>query len=310
MSDAEPDLNPAQREVFDRLACPPADRPVFDSGLADGLRHDIESGLAHVVQDLTVDRWSLSKHRIESVLGCEVRFLAEDDAAFSWTAPMARGSVAHKAVELSITRPGRRAPLDLVDQAMASLAAGDSGLGDWLASAPEAEVDEVRALANASLVTFEECWPPLDRRWKPATEVPMSAELFGGRVVLRGRIDLSLGAASGNRAGKVIVDFKTGGPTAAHWADVRFYALIDTLRIGTPPRLIANYYLAAARLATEDVTEDVLGTAVRRTVDAATRLAELDSTPQDAVYRAGPSCRWCPLHDGCDAAAAYEDDEG
>lgn len=308
MNDGGQPLNPAQADVFDRLAAVPGERPRFDPELAVRLRAELESGLAPAVREMTEKRWFLSKHRLESVLGCEVRFLAEEEAPFSWTAPMVRGSVAHKAVELSITRPNASAPLDLVDQAMSSLAATDSSIGEWLSSAPAEEVDEVRALANTSLSSFIECWPPLDRRWRPATEVPISAELFEGRVVLRGRIDLSLGAAAGDVAGKVIVDFKTGSPQTAHWADLRFYALIDTLRIGIPPRLIANHYLSSAKLAIEPVTEETLHAAVRRVIDAANRLHQLDAEPEGAVFRAGPTCRWCPLHDGCDAAAAYEDE--
>ena len=69
----------------------------------------------------------------------------------------------------------------------------------------------------------------------------MTAEF--GQVRLSGRPDLTIGQAQGALAGKVIVDFKTGRMHGSHVADLRFYALIDTIRIGTPPRMLATSYL-------------------------------------------------------------------
>ena len=75
-------------------------------------------------------------------------------------------------------------------------------------------VDMVRAEANNALCSFQECWPPLKREWRPATEVAMRAEFFTGRIVLSGKPDLTIGFADGHTAGKVIVDFKTGRTSA------------------------------------------------------------------------------------------------
>ena len=58
--------------------------------------------------------------------------------------------------------------------------------------------------------------------------------------------------------GKVLLDLKTGGFGPAHRDDLRFYALVETLRLGVPPRLLATYYLDAARLQQEAVTEELL----------------------------------------------------
>jgi hypothetical protein len=76
-------------------------------------------------------------------------------------------------------------------------------------------------------------------------EGKVRAELFDARVVLSGKTDLALGQADGTTAGKVLIDFKTGGFSPAHIDDLRFYALLETLKIGTPPRLLASYYLEA-----------------------------------------------------------------
>src|SRR4029077_4718438 len=87
--------------------------------------------------------------------------------------------------------------------------------------------------------SFLESPPPLKSRWRPALEGRMRVELFDGRIVLAGKYDLSLGTAQGSTAGKVIVDFKTGGFAPTHVDEMRFYALLDTIKIGTPPRLVA-----------------------------------------------------------------------
>ena len=60
------------------------------------------------------------------------------------------------------------------------------------------------------------------------------------------------------RAGKVLVDLKTGGFAPSHRDDLRFYALVETLRLGVPPRLLASYYLDGGRLQQEPVSEDTL----------------------------------------------------
>ena len=55
------------------------------------------------------------------------------------------------------------------------------------------------------------------------------------------------------------IDLKTGRITPTHRDDLRFYALIETLRSRQAPRRLASYSLDAARLDDEDVTEGVSG---------------------------------------------------
>jgi CRISPR/Cas system-associated exonuclease Cas4 (RecB family) len=129
-------------------------------------------------------------------------------------------------------------------------------------------------------------------------------DLFDGRIVLQGRVDLTLGHARGTTARKVLIDLKTGGFAPGHAEDLRFYALLETLRIGTPPIRLATYYLDSGRPHAERVTLDTLHSAVRRTVDGAVRLAGLIDHGQPPVRRPGPSCRWCPLQDGCPDGSA------
>jgi hypothetical protein len=307
-----PELNPAQHRTLSALGAAGADRPVFDPDLAPRLRADLEAGLAEVLGYLAPDEdLTLSKHLLGRVHGCEARLLAEDaaDEPFTVTVPIARGSIAHKAVELGIHWKGEPLPLDLVDEAMASLAASDHWLTDFLQTCSEAERAELRSTAGDRVAKFFETFPPLDARWRPVTESSLFVDVADGRVRLRGKVDLTLGTARGMQAGKVIVDLKTGAPNPIHRDDLRFYALLDTIRLGVPPRLVASFYLDLAEARTEAVTEGVLDATVARTVDAARRLTALRAGTVEPVYRPSYGCRWCIARSSCTVGRAFLDDE-
>jgi hypothetical protein len=141
----------------------------------------------------------------------------------------------------------------------------------------------------------------------PRTETSLRAELCGGMVVLSGRVDLSLGAPDGTRAGRVLVDLKTGTTAPGHLHDLRFYALLETLRCGVPPLRLASSYLEEGRLAVEDVDEDVLEAALRRVVRGARAVLELRLGLRSAAVTPNPACRWCPAREGCEGAPRWEE---
>ncbi len=304
--DEAPQLNLAQREVLERLGSKAAERPRFDPTLAGELRTELESRLAPIVRRLEDDQdlW-LSKHQLEAIHGCEARFLDDENQDFEWSPPKARGAIAHKAIEVLTMRIDRLDPLDAVDEAMGSLTNGTGSLADWLKTCGDTARAEVRGEANTRVAAFVETWPPLAKGWRPVLEGSIRVELFDGRIRLAGKPDLTIGHANGEVAGKVIVDFKTGSAYQAHIDDMRFYALIDTIRIGTPPRLLATSYLDSARLLTETVTTDMLWSSVERVVDAAGLLVTLTAGERDAVKRTGPPCRWCRLRPNCEEGIAF-----
>lgn len=297
-------LNPTQQQVLDLLGAAPSERPQFDAGLAPALRADLEAGLGPLLGDDPDASLWLTKHDLSSVHGCEARYLADRAAGFAWSVPLARGSIVHKAVELSVHWRGEPVPLDLVDEAVARLSQDSSGLGEWLRRQGEAELAELRSAAGAAVNAFLECFPPLRAAWHPVTESPVRVDLLDDRVTLRGRIDLSLGRATGTTAGKVLIDLKTGGPNHTHVDDLRFYALLETIRLGTPPRLLASFYLETGRAQPEVVTEALLDAAVHRTVEGAVRLVEL-AAGAAPVKRPGTPCRWCPVLDDCAEGRAH-----
>ncbi len=303
--DSTPALNPAQQDVLAQLGATRDDRPQFDAALRHQLRRALDDGLEPAMADLPADdTMFVSKHLLGRIMGCEKRFLAEDDDDFEWSVPLARGTIAHKAIELSIHWRREPEPLVLVDESIARLSEGIDGLADWLQACTEVERAELRAEANDRVAKFLECWPPLKSNWRPVTESRLRLVLHD-RIVLSGKVDLALGQAEGGRAGKVLVDLKTGGFSAHHLDDLRFYALIEAVRLGTPPRLLATYYLDQGRFLPEPVTEDLLFTTVARVVDGVERILDTRRRDREPRTSPGPSCRWCvALHD-CEAGRRF-----
>ena len=279
----------------------PMSVPSFRDDLREHLRHELEEALAPLLTDVKDPPLFVSKRDLAMIHGCEARFLAEQDVDFAWTPAMARGSVAHKAIELSVTWRGTPTPLDLVEGAMARLEHDEWSLGLYLRALAEAERADLVGQANDFVATFLESFPPLKRPWRPVAESRVRAELCEGSVALSGRVDLSLGHPEGNVAGKVLFDLKTGRSLPGHREDLRFYALLETLRCGVPPRLLVNYYLEAGDAHNESVSEDTLWTAAQRIVDAVDKIVALTGPgPRPAVTSPSGGCRWCPALPSCD----------
>jgi hypothetical protein len=298
--------NPAQQAVLDLFDARAQDAQQFDAALRHELKAELEHGLAPLLDAIGPDETLFfSKYPLGQVHGCEVKFLADRSAEFAWTVPSARGSVAHKAIELSIHWKGEPAPLFLVDEAIARLQQGSGSLAEFLQTASEADLAELRAEANERVFKFLECFPPLKPQWRPVTESAVRVELFDRRIVLQGRVDLTLGHARGTTARKVLIDFKSGGFSPIHVDDLRFYALLEAVRIGTPPRQLATYYLDTGRPHPEIVTQGLLEAAIERTIDGATRMVELEHAGREPLTRTGPACRWCPVLAECAPGRAW-----
>jgi hypothetical protein len=305
--------NPAQQQVVDLLGVQAGEPQQFDAQLRHDLRHELEVGLEPLLEAIgPKDQLYISKYPLAQVHGCEAKFVADRDEPFSWSAPAARGTVAHKAVELSVHWPHEPVPLELVDEAMARLGQGSGSLADYLRTASTADTAELRGEANERVAKFLECFPPIKPQWRPVTESAVKVELFEQRIVLQGKVDLTLGQTKGATARKVLIDLKSGGFSPSHVDDLRFYALLETIRLGTPPRMLATYYLDTGRPFPETVTEGLLDAALQRTIAGAIRMAELAHTDREPVLRPGPSCRWCSLLATCDTGRAWterRDDE-
>lgn len=282
------------------------ERPVFDRDLPVRLRDALEAGLAPAAERLGVGEIAVAKRDLANVLACERHHVADREAGFGgWTPATARGKVVHKAIELHVGLTERLAPLDLVDAAIDRLKERESGLAQWLDTASPADRAELRTAANDAVVKFLECWPPLQRSWVPRTESPVRIDICEERITLRGTVDLMLGKAEGTQARVLMVDLKTGAPQPGHLDDLRFYALLHTIRTGVPPFRLAAYYLDSGRYHAEDVSEDLLAQAAGRVVDGVSRIVELHLGDREPAVSPGPRCGWCAAAAECPGAAAW-----
>ena len=106
--EAKQELNPAQQEVLAELGAPKEQRPRFDAMLRHELQRALEDGLEPMLPMLDRegekpgDSMFVSKYALGQVLGCERKFVFEQAEPFEWKVPIARGTIAHKAIELSV----------------------------------------------------------------------------------------------------------------------------------------------------------------------------------------------------------------
>ena len=82
------------------------------------------------------------------------------------------------------------------------------------------------------------------------------------------------------RATRLAVDLKTGNAYPEFAEDMRFYALLMTLRFGVPPYRAASLFLESGSWQSEDVTEDALQHAADRVIAAARTVAALVERPR------------------------------
>ena len=212
--------------------------------------------------------------------------------------------MAHKAIQLTLAWRGEANPTDLVDEALARLIDEERGLGAWIATLSPADEADLRGQSVERVTKFMESFPPLDKRSHPMTESSVRWPNEGA-ILLQGKVDLVMGRPEGSESRKVIIDLKSGRPSPRHRQDLGFYALLETLVKSVPPRKLATFYLDAAETQAEDVSERLLRTAVRRTLDAVNAIVELQSEGRPPVRRPGVTCRWCPLADSCDEGQTF-----
>jgi len=295
------EFTPLQRRTLDMIR---KDRPVvFAEAFVERLRTEFGEALHGFHDRLGDAELFVNKHRLSTVFGCEVQHLLDEQ--FTWSPAVAGGMVAHRAVELRLNRRVEAAPGELVDEAYEQLADDARGVGPYLAGLPEADRALLRSAAVEKVINFEECFPPLPTATKVRTEASIRWPLEGP-ILLSGKVDVVIGAnARGRESQKVLIDLKTGWVAPRHREDLRFYALVETLRAGVPPRKLATFYLDAGDANAEDVTEGVLQSAARRTLDGVNREIELRIEGATPVKRPGAPCRWCPLAPDCDEGTTY-----
>lgn len=294
------ELSALQQETLAALARR-GEPVVFAAELIAELKRDADDALAELAERLTGARTTdtddptrsklwVSKFAISQVLSCEAAWAAPDD--FTWTALTARGTVCHRAVQLGLNWRGPVAPAELVDSAIELLEREDASLGPWLQGLRHADRADLRSLCVERATAFVESFPPLKAAWRPVTEARTSYPP-AGPIVLSARPDLTIGHAEGGESRKVIVDLKTGRLRAGHRDDLRYYAVVETLVRRVPPRLLVTYSLESAASDVEVVTEALLRSALRRTLDAVDRMIEIRHEGREPTACGRSFCRRC-----------------
>lgn len=315
MSD-DPVYTPAQERVIATIGKDPAPsaHPI-PTDLADEIRSDLEAALAPF-HDVLPDgksyenRFFMNKQAVTDVHSCEAYFV-DGRGEFEWNLANSRGTIVHKAIEVSINTRGTVNPTDLVEESISRLSNDDNkSIADFLVTLDEFDRAELVGDCSSLLTRFLEGFPGIKRQWYPQVESALTLNLAKGRIRVSGKVDLALGRPPD----KVIIDLKTGSAFGAHRDDLRLYALIDLLTIGHPPRKVASFYIDSAEIHPEDITEGTLRSAAKRLESGLVRAIELRLTGAPAERRAGSNCRWCVHLDSCEAGQAYmtqrEEDEG
>ncbi len=299
-------LTPSQQRVREGLLAWTEPRPPVDPALAARLREQLSEATAEAAEALPDGaELFLSKSKLDA-LSCDGRFVDFLEGEFTWSAPIVKGQLAHHGIEIDFAGGRQRDPAEVIDVAWERLVTSGSSAATFLESLDGAEADALRGQARGLLTGFREQFPALpDKKVHP--EDALRVRLHGGRLILSGRPDLRLGGPTSDVRRMLLLDLKTGGRhSLRHLADMRFYALLATLKHDVAPFRVATYYLDEADWDHEDVDEDVLEAAVRDIAAKAPRAVALEhDRPPEEEWRllAAPHCRWCGRLPICPAAA-------
>jgi hypothetical protein len=321
-STPETALTPAQLRTIHsllppvgRAAAPPSGSAVAtDRGLAGRLRGWIESEAWAHAPVPPAPPLRLAKERLSRLERCPGLFqadLAGERPPFIHSPRSAAGTLLHRALEIEAGASefvGAGALLDLAVERLAR----DRAFGPFWRARTPAQRAEVRTQAARALELFRESFPSLPgfrRRLAPTAELWLDARFAGGRLQLCGRVDLMVGRAgrggsgAGGSPSRVLIDLKTGSAWPEHAEDMRFYALLFTLRCGVPPARVATLFLRSGECQVEEVSVEALEHATRRVVRAVRAAADMAQAGPDPVLSPGPHCAWCPRSATCPRSA-------
>lgn len=299
-------LTDPQRRTLDRLIGT-GDRPVFAADLRQRLVDRIEGAAREL--ELREPLW-LGKEALNKLARCEGRFaakLAGEDPPFEHSLSTAAGVLAHKAIEVDVGARDALDPHAIATIAADRLAEREERFAEYWRERSVPERDEVLMEVVRKVTLFQGSFPPLRdirRELAPVTELLFRNELLGGDLVISGKVDLVLGLPDRlepGRATRLAVDLKTGGAWPEYAEDMRFYALLMTLRFGVPPYRVASLFLDSGEWQAEEVSEETLFHAADRVVSAA-RAASALLAGREPTLTPGSWCVWCPRAFICPSA--------
>lgn len=302
---------PAQQRVLDDLLGWHDDRPVVPDGFADDLERELADAVAPAVARIPDgERLYLSKSTLDALV-CDGRWIDLEESPFEPTPRMVAGRLSHRAIELDLGSRREIVGRDVVQHAWDDLATQAQWYSGVMVDVDRVTGSAMRHQAEQELLEFRDTFPLLPASVAVRSEVPMRAQLGGGSLVLSGVPDLVVGEARDDRARLLLVDLKTGQRyEQRERQDLRFYALLATLKYRQPPFRWATFYLAEGAWDAEDLDADLLRGVVRRVALAVDRAVTLRwYRPDDDALKltGGPWCRFCSRRPDCPAAFRDED---
>jgi hypothetical protein len=297
-------LTPLQERTLIEVMGSRDQRPIFPRELCASLKEELEDRIRPAAAALEEGRqlW-LTKARLVNLHSrCEGYYLADElgEGVFRYGPQLAVGKIVHKSVEISVYAP-QLAEAELAEQSLARIREQDSQFDDYANLLTDVERAELLGESVRQLSWFRSAFPPLERSWNPVVEWPVRTVLADDKVVLSARPDLVLGSTDPDdpmRARRLVIELKGGMDRPEQDDDARFYALVLAMHHGVPPFRVVTVNLQAGTWRPQDVTEDLLRSAMRRVADGATRAAAILSG-EDPSLRPGKWCGWCPRSETC-----------
>ena len=157
------------------------------------------------------------------------------------------------------------------------------GLLNWLESQPLGQQRALQSEVDRQGRDLMARWPRLHASWLPRTDQAMRVELADGQIELLARADLAVGRPVSGEATVALVDVLAGTPRPGHRHERHLMALVEALRWGTPPFVVATYYTRTGALEVEPVTELMLASAARRLIAGVRVLRTLGPVASGAV---------------------------
>lgn len=243
-------------------------------------------------------RITLGKTQLDA-LGCDGRYLDLLGSSFAWSRPTVRGQLIHLATALDHHLGRSASAKDLLRNAWEEFRhSGDSHL-EYAQALSDLEVASLQAEATTVVEEYRATFPQVPDNWRTVFEPTLTVRFGAGAVTVRGKPDLVMGRVTPNERRLLLIDLKTGNRSRTDLQDMRWYALLATLKYGQAPFKVATFYIDEGTWTEETVTDDVLEAAARGLVERITTALRLTDEPTPVMLQAGPMCRWCGLADTC-----------
>ena len=293
-------LSASQRRVVMDLLEVTATRPAPDPDRPRRLRDLIEGLLAPVLEQRDVEARPirLGKTQLDA-LACDGRYLDQVATPFEWARPIVRGQLVHRATALDHHLGRSRGSGELMAHAWEEFTHSGDGHLAFAQTLSDLDIASLQADAATAVEEYRATFPHIPDTWRVVYEPTIVARFGAGAVTIRGKPDIVLGRVTADQRRMLLVDLKTGNRSRNDRQDMRWYALLATLKYRQAPFKVATFYIDEGSWVEETVTDDVLEAAARGVVERVIAAIRLTDDPTPVTLNAGPMCRWCGLADSC-----------